>query len=362
MERNYPSFAAPIALLWLCAWSTSAQELTPANLSGPLSERRSLATPDHPSIGYSVGPFSDAVAELNRRLQSGDLQLRYDPETGYLQSILDALKLSTTSQLLVYSKTSLQASRISPSNPRALYFSDHVVVGYIRGAPLLEFAVVDPKRGVEFYTLSQRESPAPRLTRGTDCLRCHESLATLDVPGLLLRSVPTGPDGQIYPQLGNSVTDHRSPIDQRWGGWYVTGAPAGAEHMGNVLVRDPLDENPKITASGRVSSLEGRFEQRGYLSPRSDIAALLVFEHQMRMSNLLVRMSWDTRFALSLPASSANTSLTRTLLANNFARVCRLPALCRRGFVSRRGEWICLCEGIRSARPVRCEGALAAAT
>ena len=34
-----------------------------------------------------------------------------------------------------------------PSNPRAIYFTDAVTVGYIRGAPLLEFAVQDPRAG-----------------------------------------------------------------------------------------------------------------------------------------------------------------------------------------------------------------------
>jgi hypothetical protein len=305
------------ALLWLAAYAANAQELTNANVSGALNERRSLATPDHPAIGYSVGPFGDAIAELNRRLESGSQRLAYDAETGYLKSVLEALKLSTRSQVLVYSRTSLQAPYIGPSNPRALYFSDDVVVGYIRGAPFLELAVLDSRRGVEFYTLAQREAQAPRLARGTDCLRCHESLASLDVPGMLLRSIPTGPGGQIYPQLGNYVTDHRSPIEQRWGGWYVTGRIDRAEHMGNVLLRNPQDDAAKIATSEQLTSLESRFDQRGYLTPFSDIAALLVFEHQVHMSNLLVRIGWDARFALSLTASAANQTLTRTLLDNN---------------------------------------------
>ena len=217
MQRLLASTLIFGALLCLLAHGASAQELTSAKVSGPLGERRSLATPDHPAIGYGTEPFEDAVAQLNRRLENGSQQLTFDAETGYLKSALEALNLSTRSQLLVYSKTSIQAPRISPSNPRALYFSDEVVAGYIRGAPFIEFAALDPKKGIQLYTLTQRESQAPRLARGTDCLRCHESLATMDVPGMLLRSVPTGADGRIFPQLGNySNTRNLNEGDRRW--------------------------------------------------------------------------------------------------------------------------------------------------
>ncbi len=305
------------ALLSLCAHGINAQELTPERVSGTLSARRALADHEHPAVGYSTEPFGDVVADLDRHLVGGQ-QLAYDAETGYLKSVLEALKLSTKSQLLVYSKTSVQAQRIDPSNPRALYFSDDVVVGYIRGAPFLEFAAVDPKKGVEFYTLEQRASAAPRIVRGRDaCLRCHESLASMDVPGMLLRSVPTGPSGQILPQFGNYVTNHKSPINERWGGWYVTGGIRGAEHMGNMLLRSPQEADPKLTSSEVLTSLEKRFDQRGYLTPLSDVAALLVFEHQMHMTNLLVRTGWDARFALSQPADAASQKLVKTLLENN---------------------------------------------
>jgi hypothetical protein len=304
-------------LLCLCVRSASAQELAAANVSGAPSERRALVSHEDPAIGYSVEPFDDAVAAWNRRLASGDHPLTFDAESGYLRSVLDTLKLSTKSQIVVYSKTSVQASRINPANPRALYFSDNVVVGYIRGAPFLEFAALDKTKGVQFYTLEQRASATPQVKRGGDCLRCHESLKSMDVPGMLLRSMPTGSDGTIFPQLGNYVTDHRSPIEQRWGGWYVTGNLGRAEHMGNLLLRNPLEPDAKITSSEPLTSLDERFDQRGYLTPFSDVAALMVFEHQMRAVNLLVRIGWDARFALSQPDNATNRQLTQTLLRNN---------------------------------------------
>jgi hypothetical protein len=345
MPRSQTSRLITLGVL-LCLWShgVSAQELAPSQVSGPLGQRRSLTTIEHPAVGYLVEPFDDAVADLNRRLDSGQQRLTFDAESGYLKSVLEALKLSTASQLLVYSKTSIQAPRISPSNPRALYFSDDVVAGYIRGAPFIEFAALDPKKGVQFYTLAQRESQAPRLARGTDCVRCHESLASMDVPGMLLRSIPTGTDGGIFPQMGNYVTDHRSPIEQRWGGWYVTGTIARAEHMGNVLLRTVPNEDTKLTTNAPVRSLEKFFDQRAYPTPFSDVVALLVFEHQMHMTNLLVRVGWDARFALSLPGNSTNQALTETLLVDSarelvdyllFVNEARLPgAVVKSAFAS----------------------------
>ena len=302
----------------LCLWARGAiaQELTPDSVAGLPSERHSFASSRSPAIGYLVEPFDDAVAALNRRLESGGTQLTFDAETGYLKSVLDALKLSTKSQLLVYSKTSVQATRISPANPRALYFSDDAAVGYIRGAPFIEFAILDPKKGVGFYTLEQRPSSAPRMARAAECRRCHESPASMGIPGMILRSVPTGPDGLVYQRLANYATDHRSPIAQRWGGWYVTGNLGRAEHMGNVLVRNPDDADVKLTSNELLASLESRFDQRGYLTPFSDVAALLVFEHQVHMIDLLVRVGWEAQVALAAPANATNAHLVQTLLAN----------------------------------------------
>src|SRR5690348_11214395 len=43
---------------------------------------------------------------------------------GYLPSLLDRLSIPIDSQALVFSKTSFQAEKISPRNPRAVYFND----------------------------------------------------------------------------------------------------------------------------------------------------------------------------------------------------------------------------------------------
>src|SRR6266545_4355823 len=85
-----------------------------------------------PAIAYFTAPVSDPVAELNSRLQSGAVRLTFDDARGYLPSVLEALRMPAASQVVVFSKTSVQASRISPGNPRAIYFNDTVSLGYIR--------------------------------------------------------------------------------------------------------------------------------------------------------------------------------------------------------------------------------------
>ena len=99
------------------------------------------------------------------------------------------------------------------------------------------------------------------------------------------------------PQLGSFVIDHRSPLEQRWGGWYVTGTHGAARHMGNAMVTDP--SNPRRDWRGDAQSIDAAgSRRRGVVSaPTSDIAALMVFDHQGHAINLLTRLGWETRVA-----------------------------------------------------------------
>src|SRR6185369_8251482 len=177
---------------------------------------------------------------------------------------------------------------------------------------------------VQFYTLTQRETAKPQISRGSDCLRCHLSLTTMDVPGLMIRSLPTFTDGQISPQLGNFTPDHRSPFAERWGGWYVTGDLGRIEHMGNLLLQRSADANTKTSSNSlKLASLESRFDQRGYLTPLSDVVALMTFEHQKQMTNLIVRMGWDARQALSMPRTDENRRIISALLESDARELVR---------------------------------------
>ncbi|MBW8865730.1 MAG: hypothetical protein JF610_00095 [Acidobacteria bacterium] len=263
----------------------------------------------HPAVGYIARPTTDRIATLNQALVDGARTLRRDDRTGYLQPVLDALGLSVDSQLLVFSKTGVQRAFTSPHNPRALFFDSSVVVGYIPGAPLIEVAAHDPQQGVVFYTLDQHAS-TPSFRRATMCLTCHISATTLGVPGLIARSNAVGEDGNVQPQFGSNDITHQTPHPDRWGGWFVTSEAlvpySQRAHAGNITF-----SNGGVTSNQVFMEwLSSEPETRGYLSPASDIVALLLFDHQAHAINLLTRLNWESRVvAAGGPAGTADGSL-----------------------------------------------------
>ena len=257
-------------------------------------------SPNHPAIEYDARPVHDAVAALNARLAGGDTPLAFEGRSGFLRSVLAALDIPNDSQVLVFSKTGVQGGRTGPSNPRALLFNDAVVLGYIPGAPFIEIAAQDPQQGTIFYTLDQSPQASPRFARQARCLGCHLSFNTLDVPGMLVRSQFTAADGASMRQLGQFLVDHRTPFAQRWGGYYVTSPQPSVAHMGNAMVLDrttPIE--PSAGATLTAPALASRVDLTTYPAASSDMVALMVFDHQMRMMNLLTRVGWETRVAAS---------------------------------------------------------------
>jgi hypothetical protein len=252
----------------------------------------------HPVIDYRGGPLTDDVSTLQRDVARGAITLKYEGRTGFLISLLDRLNVPIDSQLLLFSKTGIQRDFTGPENPRALYFNDRVVVGYIPGAPLIELASHDPRQGVIFHTLAQAATPPNLFARSDRCTGCHLTGNTMFVPGILVRSNFTGADGRTMPALGNFIIDHRSPLEQRWGGWYVTGTHGAARHMGNAMVIDTTKPESAI-GEGTLNrrTLIDRVDAASYLRPTSDITALMVFDHQGRAINLLTSLGWETRVA-----------------------------------------------------------------
>ena len=264
---------------------------------GQLTERPLAGVLTNPAIGYYTAPSHDPVAELNRRLDEGAARVTFDAGAGYLRSTLQALKVPVESQMLVMSKTGIQGLHTTPENPRAIYFNDAVTVGYIRGAPLLELAVQDPRQGVVFYTIEQKPQTEARFERRKDCLTCHQVLSTLHVPGMLARSIFMGRGGATL-GFGTYDADDRTPFRRRWGGWYVTGTHGGIRHMGNAIITNTDDRESGISdRTLNRTSLEGLFDPHDYPSAQSDIAALMVFQHQVHMMNLITRIGWESRVA-----------------------------------------------------------------
>jgi len=253
---------------------------------------------DNEAIQYATRPVDDPVARLQKKIASGELKLNFNDEHGYLDSVLKALDVPVESQVLVFSKTSFQAPRISPRMPRALYFNDDVSVGFVRGGDVVEVAAHDPKQGVIFYTLDQEATPSPKFERRDTCLQCHQSGATLGVPGVLVSSVYPEPSGMPLFQNGTLLVTQTRPISERWGGWYVTGTHGEMKHRGNAVVKDKSKPDVLETENTQnQTDLTGRFDTGAYLSPYSDIAALLVLEHQTHMTNLITPVGFETRMA-----------------------------------------------------------------
>jgi len=252
---------------------------------------------DHPAIQYAQQPPNDAVTRLAKRVERGEVKLDYSPEFGYLPALLRQFGLNIDSQVLVFSKTSFQATKIGPRAPRALYFGDDVMMGYVQTGDVLEFAALDPKQGFNFYTLDIAKADKPEFVRRDTCLQCHQGLSTLGVPGILVSSVYPGPDGMPAFRGNAMISDHRTPLDQRWGGWYVTGM--SQTHMGNAVAHNPSQPQLLDTRGAQnLTSLDKRFDSSKYLAPTSDIVALMTLEHQTRMTNLMTRIGWDTRIAM----------------------------------------------------------------
>jgi hypothetical protein len=259
-----------------------------------VSAQRPQPLHEHPVIRYTTAPTTDRVAALKMEIESGARSLFRDARTGYLRGLLDALGVAPESQLLVFSKTGVQRAYTSPHTPRALYFDESVAIGYVPGAPRLEVAAHDPRQGVVFYTVDQAAAP-PTITRQTGCLACHVSTATLEVPGLIARSNVVRDDGSFVPAAAHDV-DHRTPHPDRWGGWFVTQDAASVPyaqraHAGNITTGARGETSNQVM----VDWMNSDPEQRGYLSPLSDIVALLVFDHQAHGVNLLTRLNWESR-------------------------------------------------------------------
>jgi len=255
---------------------------------------------DGPPVNYEKAATDNVITQLEKRLQAGETKLQYDKKFGYLRDLLKELCVPESSQVLVFSKTSLQRHKIAPDRPRSIYFNDRVYVGHCRNGDVLEISAADPNLGTVFYTLDQRKPDKPRITRQADaCLICHASSSNQGIPGHVVRSVYTDTDGQPLLGMGTHRTDQTSPFRQRWGGWYVSGTSGRQVHMGNLILRDRQDESDiDLKAGTNVTDLNKYFDPADFLTPHSDIVALMVMEHQSQMHNLFARAALQMRVAL----------------------------------------------------------------
>jgi hypothetical protein len=262
-------------------------------------------------IHYSTATPNDPIAHLKQRMERGEARLEWTPTYGYLPSLLKELNIPASSQGLVFSRTSLQRNKISPKRPRAIYYGDESYVGYVQDGGMLELAGQDPTLGAVFYTIEQKPPDAENAAKATkpveivrqsdNCLSCHGSGMTVEIPGLTLRSVFPDERGTTILAGGTKVSTHASPLENRWGGWYLTGSTGGVRTMANTLFRPNkgLEDPIAVDGSGgEVTDLAGHIDTSKYLTPHSDPVALMVLEHQVEAHNRLTHAAQATLRAL----------------------------------------------------------------
>ncbi|GAA5124361.1 hypothetical protein JIN84_12570 [Luteolibacter yonseiensis] len=251
---------------------------------------------DLPPVAYSDTPAADRVIELVGRWAS----LPDASPLERVRGILKDLRVPEASQVLVFSKTSKQNGLIHPGNPRALYFSSDCYVGYVPGGAV-EVAIQDARLGPVFYHIDIGNGTGPvKVERDTsECLSCHATGRTENVPGLLVRSVYPDADGHPLLALGSELVTQQTPIPGRWGGYWVTGS-VSLPHLGNRTYEKTDSGEPSVIP---LVDLNGKIDPAKYPRLTSDIVALMVLEHQCEAHNLLTAASMNYRRAEHLSKS-----------------------------------------------------------
>jgi hypothetical protein len=239
-------------------------------------------------------PPSNVVEALQQQLDAGTATLPFaDDGHGYVPGLLAALHIPRDSQLLIFSASSLQFDRIGPKTPRAIYYQDDAALGTVLDGKLIEVMAADRDSGVAFYTLDTAKVDKPRFERqGAECIICH-GFASRWAAGMMVANMDTGPDGKpfnIDPAHVFRLTDDRTPFEDRYGGWYVTGQTGTMHHRGNVTF-DPSDPLTVPPGGLNLASVSDRIVAARYLEPDSDIVSLLTLEHQSGFVNLVTRIN-----------------------------------------------------------------------
>ncbi|MDR0782030.1 MAG: hypothetical protein LBF16_15325 [Pseudomonadales bacterium] len=247
---------------------------------------------EYEALGYSKEATHNPVARLQQQLDSGEITLEYRQDHGYFAALIAALGIDLSSQVLVFSPTSLQYRLIGNKTPRALYFSDDTYIGLVQNSTIIEVTTHDEILGTVFYIFNNVKDQPHHLVRENErCLVCHDSggLGVGGVPQLMVRSGLFDQRGFLLQDFsGVDNTSDTTPIAERWGGWYVTGQHGAQPHLGNIILNDAT-QLTQVAAlrQGNLDTLEnaGFFTTSHYPRATSDIVALLVLEHQVTVEN-----------------------------------------------------------------------------
>lgn len=252
-----------------------------------------------PPHDYNSIRGRDAMSRLIERTAAGEDTFGEETGLPLLRRLLDELDMPESSQVLLFSKTSLQREYIDPENPRAIFFNEN---GYVSWMPdgVIEVLMFDPDAGGLFFIEElpeERSDPRMAFVKGRGCTGCHSGSATNFLPGPMARSGHVDAEGKRIGSISGHIRmNHGVPLSDRWGGFYVTGAHASLGHLGNALARREggktiLDRH----GAPMLSELSGIFDVSRYPRRDADALALLLFDHQIEAHNLLMETRYRWR-------------------------------------------------------------------
>jgi hypothetical protein len=262
-------------------------------------------------VDYLSAAQSDPVARLIADVEAGKTTVSHDESTGYLPALLSALDVPVESQLLLFSRTSLQGRHIGPKTPRAIYYTDEVTIGWIPDAPIIEVMAQDTVKGSVFYSIPQTADGFHPRREQQRCNGCHVTTRSAGVPGFIVRSFET--DARGGPLSGKARITHASPVEERWGGWFLTGKTPQQPHRANLLGKDDFAKHAEEPLHrGALEELSSLTDLSRYPSPHSDVASALVFDHYGDTYNILMRVNAEQR--LGKPLNGMDGLVTALLL------------------------------------------------
>lgn len=267
-----------------------------------------------PPHDYNSIRGRDAMSRLIERASAGGYAFGEETGLPLLRRVLAELGIPESSQVLLFSKTSLQREYIDPENPRAIFFNEN---GYVSWMPdgLIEVLMFDPDAGGLFFIEElpeERSDPRVAFVKSRGCTGCHSGSVTNFLPGPMARSGYVDAGGKRIGSIpGHIRMNHGVPLADRWGGFYVTGAHASLGHLGNALARKEQGKTVLDRPEAPVlSELSGLFDVSRYPRRDADALALLLFDHQIEAHNLLMELRYRWRLVEYERAKSGGEAST----------------------------------------------------
>jgi len=288
-----PGFAPVVTLtIWLAGAAVTT--------AAPATERTHYNDHDKWPHSYRDVELHDPVTVLQDQINRGLVTLTGGSDQELLGSVLRALGVPVSSQIIVFSKTSLQRRNISRENPRAMYFNEDVYVTYVPGG-FLEIISIDPTHGGIFWVLkSDGKGSHQPFERRFDCLGCHGGDFTEFLPGLMQESRFVSAEGRSLGMAEPHWPGHGIPFPDRWGGWFVTGQHGLGEHLGNtVATRGANGIKVDMKRRAVLKSLDEFYDPDLHLTRGSDVVALLLHDHQIGFANRVMETHYRLRSVLN---------------------------------------------------------------